>query len=191
MSTRRFSNSLLIVFSILAFGCGSEGEFDPNESASTRAIREKVQAEMEIERLQRVGVRLAWLNAALAEAPTALVLGGADEESGETDGGEVAGVERGGMLYARNCASCHGATGAGDGPVAKSLVPQPARHDDGAYMNVLSNEHLTKVITEGGASVGKSSMMAPWGGPMTGEEIRDMVEFVRTLAVPAYSGPMP
>jgi len=58
-------------------------------------------------------------------------------------------------------------------------------------MNALSNEHQTKVITEGGASVGKTSMMAAWGGPMTDEEIRDMVEFVRALSVPAYSGPMP
>jgi mono/diheme cytochrome c family protein len=195
MSTRRFSNPLLIVFSILVFGCGSEGEFDPNESASTRAIREKVQAQMEIERLQQVGTRLAQLNVALAEAPTAVVRGGSDEgaggESGEADGGELAGIERGGMLYGRNCASCHGATGGGDGPVAKSLVPQPARHDDGAYMNALSNQHLTKVIKEGGASVGKSTMMAPWGGPLSDSEIRDVVEFVRTLAVPAYSGSMP
>jgi mono/diheme cytochrome c family protein len=192
---QRLSSLLLVTFSILAFGCGSEGEFDPNESASTRAIREKVQAQMELERLQREGARLASLNATLAESPTAVAWGVGEEgvggESGEAGGEEIVGVERGGVLYASNCASCHGATGGGDGPVAKSLVPQPARHDDGAYMNALSNEHLTKVITKGGASVGKSTMMAPWGGPMSDAEIRDVVEFVRTLAVPAYSGPMP
>ena len=72
MPMRRFSNFLLVSFSILGFGCGSDGELDPNESASTRAIRETVKAQMEIERLEREGIRLAGLNAALAEAPTAV-----------------------------------------------------------------------------------------------------------------------
>jgi mono/diheme cytochrome c family protein len=32
----------------------------------------------------------------------------------------------GAELYARYCASCHGATGRGDGPAAASLAPRPA-----------------------------------------------------------------
>jgi hypothetical protein len=32
----------------------------------------------------------------------------------------------GGELYARYCASCHGATGQGDGPAAVALSPRPA-----------------------------------------------------------------
>ena len=32
----------------------------------------------------------------------------------------------GAILYARHCASCHGASGKGDGPIASSLVTAPA-----------------------------------------------------------------
>jgi mono/diheme cytochrome c family protein len=34
-------------------------------------------------------------------------------------------------------------------------------------------------------------MMAPWGGALSDEQIRDVVAFVRTLANPAYTGPKP
>ena len=98
---------------------------------------------------------------------------------------------RGATHYQTLCASCHGPRGAGDGPAGQALDPRPARHDDGAYMNALSNEHLFKVIKEGGAAVGKSPLMAPWGGALSDEQIRDVVAFVRTLAEPAYTGPLP
>jgi len=100
-------------------------------------------------------------------------------------------ASRGAPLYATNCSSCHGPKGDGDGPVGASLVPKPAKHSDGAYMNALSNEHLFKVIKEGGPAVGKSPMMAPWGGALSDDQIRDVVAFVRSLADPPYSGPQP
>jgi len=98
---------------------------------------------------------------------------------------------KGATLYAANCASCHGPRGDGDGPVAAALVPKPAKHHDGAYMNALSNEHLFKVIKEGGPSVGKSPLMAPWGGMLSDLQIWDVVAFVRSLAEPPYSGKVP
>jgi mono/diheme cytochrome c family protein len=98
---------------------------------------------------------------------------------------------RGAVHYQALCASCHGPRGAGDGPAGQNLDPRPARHDDGAYMNALSNEHLFKVIKEGGAAVGKSPLMAPWGGALSDDQIRDVVAFVRSLADPPYTGPQP
>ncbi len=95
-------------------------------------------------------------------------------------------VARGAEHYKLYCASCHGEGGAGDGPVSAGLDPKPAAHNDGNYMNSLSDEHLTKVIAEGGVSVGKSPLMAPWGGSLSGEQIRDVVTFIRSLAVPPY-----
>lgn len=35
-------------------------------------------------------------------------------------------IERGAAVYSANCASCHGATGLGDGPGARNLSPRPA-----------------------------------------------------------------
>jgi mono/diheme cytochrome c family protein len=97
----------------------------------------------------------------------------------------------GATLYVANCATCHGARGAGDGPAAAALVPKPARHDDGSYMNALGNEHLFKVVKEGGPAVGKSPLMAPWGGMLSDAQIWDIVAFVRTLATPPYTGSVP
>lgn len=96
----------------------------------------------------------------------------------------------GGKLYATFCATCHGARGAADGP-ASNMDPKPAHHDDGTYMNGLSNEHLMAVIKLGGPAVGKSPLMAPWGGTLDDQQIRDVIAFVRTLADPPYEGPQP
>ena len=100
-------------------------------------------------------------------------------------------ASRGAQLYATNCSSCHGPKGDGDGPVGASLVPKPAKHSDGAYMNALTNDHLFQVIKAGGPSVGKSPMMAPWGGALSDAQIWDVIAFVRTLASPPYGGSVP
>jgi len=166
-------------------GCGSDAGHDPNESETTRAIREKVRADMERERIERFGRRLAHVNEALAREPSAVVLGAADAEASND------GVEEdidGPAIYGRNCASCHGARGEGDGPLSASLQPKPAKHADGQYMNALTDAYLFKVISEGGTAVGKSSMMAPWGASMSDEEIQSVVVFIRTLANPPYAG---
>jgi len=39
-------------------------------------------------------------------------------------------LKRGAMLYANNCASCHGANGAGDGPAAVGMEPPPVDFTD-------------------------------------------------------------
>lgn len=96
---------------------------------------------------------------------------------------------QGARLYATYCASCHGPRGEGDGPAAASLQPKPARHADGALMNPLSNDFVFKVIEKGGAAVGKSPSMAPWGGSLSNAQIWDLVAFIRTLARPAYHCP--
>ena len=93
-------------------------------------------------------------------------------------------VEAGKADYQLYCASCHGKTGAGDGPLGQVLNPKPARHNDGAYMNPLTDDHLFKVIKFGGASVGKSPTMAPLG--FSDQQIHNVIAFIRTLADPPY-----
>ncbi len=119
-----------------------------------------------------------------APAPQAAV------KTPDTPSGEIAAVEAdteaGKSDYHIYCASCHGESGAGDGPVAQALNPKPARHNDGAYMNPLEDDYLFKVIKFGGASVGKSSMMAPLGGALSDQQIHNVIAFIRTLADPPY-----
>lgn len=97
-------------------------------------------------------------------------------------------VTRGAATYKLFCATCHGEDGCSTGPGAAGLDPQPAKHCDGNYMNKLSDEHLFKVVKEGGAAVGKSPLMAPWGGTLSDDQIRDVVAFLRSIANPPYQG---
>ncbi len=167
-------------------GCGEVDDSVPNQSAAARAIAEKVKVQVEQDRLKRLAPRLSAAIQSAESAPTAAKLAPAPAEVASEKVARPADE-----LYAANCASCHGAVGAGDGPLSAGLTPQPAKHADGAYMNALSNEHLFKVVKEGGAAVGKSATMAPWGTSMSDEEIWGLVTHMRTLANPPYGGPMP
>jgi mono/diheme cytochrome c family protein len=100
-------------------------------------------------------------------------------------------VAAGGRTYATFCASCHGATGGADTPIAASLDPRPTSHSDGHYMNGVSDEALFRIIKEGGPAVGRSPLMVAWGGSLSDAQIRDVVAFIRTLADPPYQPPPP
>ena len=91
-------------------------------------------------------------------------------------------ADAGAQLYATYCASCHGAGGKGDGPAAAMLKPPPANHADPVYMGSLSDEQLYAVISQGGASIGKSTLMAPWNGVVNDDGIRDLIAFIRKLS---------
>lgn len=80
--------------------------------------------------------------------------------------------------YNNICASCHGPEGKGDGVAAAALDPKPRNLSDAEYVSTLSNEHLYKVISEGGASVGLSPMMAAWGGVLSEQQIWDVIAYI-------------
>lgn len=89
-------------------------------------------------------------------------------------------------LYQSSCASCHGENGKGDGVAAQSLPAKPADHTDGAVMNPLTDKWLADIISKGGGAVGKSTFMPAWGGALDEKQIRDIIGYIRTLAVPPY-----
>src|SRR5262245_16235037 len=95
----------------------------------------------------------------------------------------AANVEAGGKLYQVRCSACHGPDGKSAPPAAQAFTPKPRDHTDGAYMNQLTNEHLVKVIKNGGPSVGKSQIM-PAHADLNDQQIEDVIAFVRALAVP-------
>jgi mono/diheme cytochrome c family protein len=107
--------------------------------------------------------------------------------SGRLDAHAAGNLEAGKKLYETRCAVCHGPDGKAATPAAQALNPKPRDHTDGAYMNALSNEHLAKIIKEGGAAVGKSPLMPPQAD-FNAQQLEDVIAFVRSLAVPPYSG---
>jgi len=94
---------------------------------------------------------------------------------------QAADVDQGKKLYGQFCASCHGQSGKGDGPAAAALNPKPRDHTDKEYMSKLSDEDMFKVIKNGGASIGKSPLMPPWGASLKDDQIKDVVAYIRTL----------
>ncbi|GGI55642.1 cytochrome c/FTR1 family iron permease [Oxalicibacterium solurbis] len=58
-------------------------------------------------------------------------------------------LKRGAALYQANCASCHGAAGHGDGPLAKSLNPPPIALSDHERARERSVFSLQQIISHG------------------------------------------
>jgi cytochrome c oxidase cbb3-type subunit 3 len=93
----------------------------------------------------------------------------------------AADAEQGKKLYGQFCASCHGQSGKGDGPAAAALNPKPRDHTDKELMGKMSDDEMLKVIKNGGASVGKSPLMPPWGAALKDNQINDVIAYIRTL----------
>ena len=73
-------------------------------------------------------------------------------------------VAAGGALYAQNCASCHGASGRGDGPAAKGLSTVPPAIGTAAAMRDVSPALMYRLISvgvRGTAMPAWSVMMSP------------------------------
>lgn len=83
--------------------------------------------------------------------------------------------------YNTFCSSCHGADGKADSVTAKALNPKPRNFTDAAWQGSVDDAHIAKVIKEGGASVGLSPTMAPWGASLKDEQIQALVKVVRSF----------
>lgn len=58
-------------------------------------------------------------------------------------------ITKGSQLFQQICASCHGATGGGDGPAAQGLDPQPIAFSDAQRANARSLMALYQVTSQG------------------------------------------
>jgi len=86
-------------------------------------------------------------------------------------------VTRGKAVYERHCIGCHGTSGWGDGPEARSLTVSAANfHRFSSYLK--SDEQLQRTIEYGVVF----SPMHSWQGQLTETEIRDVLEYIRLLS---------
>ncbi|MBI2883545.1 MAG: cytochrome c [Candidatus Methylomirabilis oxyfera] len=84
------------------------------------------------------------------------------------------------------CGPCHGQAGKGDGPAAAALNPKPRNFTDGKYMNTRTDTQLINVIKNGSAAEKLSPLMVGYGSILNDQEIKEIVAFIRSLAVPKY-----
>jgi len=79
-------------------------------------------------------------------------------------------------LFAANCAGCHGARGAGDGPVAGGLAPQPTNF----HLKKPDRERALEVLANGLPG----TAMPPWKSQLSVDQRHALAEFVRSLYGP-------
>lgn len=85
-----------------------------------------------------------------------------------------ASINAGKALYNKNCASCHGKTGLGDGPKARGLETFPGDFSKGEYQDQTDADHFYKT------KFGRGEM-PKYEGKIDDEGIWQMVNYMRTF----------
>ena len=91
-------------------------------------------------------------------------------------------IAKGKAQFATLCATCHGAAGAGDGPVAAALPPdqKPANFVSGAFKFATDEAKFKELLHKGGAGVGLNPLMPPQAG-LSDADISDLYAYVQSL----------
>ncbi len=87
----------------------------------------------------------------------------------------------GDALFVKYCASCHGAKGEGDGPLAEILTPHPKSLLSRSLDVNITDQDLFFIILGGGLAMGVSDQMPAWGDVLTDNDVWNIVAFIRTL----------
>jgi mono/diheme cytochrome c family protein len=85
-----------------------------------------------------------------------------------------ASIKAGKDLYTKNCASCHGKTGLGDGPKARGLDTFPGNFTENTFQAQTDGDLFYKIKT------GREDM-PKYDGKIEDESIWQMINFMRTL----------
>lgn len=83
------------------------------------------------------------------------------------------------------CTPCHGAEGRGDGPASRALDPKPANFTDPAFWASRDRDHVARVIRGGGAAVGRSPTMPPFGAQFDEARATALADYIVTTFRPA------
>ena len=109
-----------------------------------------------------------WLTATVATACTvAFMAGGALAQDAKA-------------IYAKECAKCHGDSGAGDGAMGQKLKDKPSDWTKGAGLQGLDDAKIAESIKKGGAAIGKSRAM-PAYPKLSDADITALVAHVKSF----------
>ncbi len=83
-------------------------------------------------------------------------------------------------IYAKECAKCHGDSGAGDGAMGQKLKDKPSDWTKGAGLQGMDDAKLAESIAKGGGAVGKSKAM-PAYPKLSDAEVKALVAHVKAM----------
>ena len=87
--------------------------------------------------------------------------------------------KRGEPMYQRYCSGCHGVDGRGGG---KNFMPHVGPLNRKGHTELLDDDYVASIITEGGPAYGKSGYMPSFKGTLSPDDIADVIAYVRTLS---------
>lgn len=87
-------------------------------------------------------------------------------------------IQAGSSLYAKQCASCHGAQGMGDGEAGRGLSPSPALLAYMIQMPMSVDEYMLWTISDGGQEF--ETAMPAFKDTLSQKEIWQIVAFMRS-----------
>ena len=123
--------------------------------------------------------RIHWSIAVALAALAAVLAPSAAFAAGDATAGKA--------IYTTNCASCHGDSGKGDGPVGVALTPRPRDFSVGDFAfdtdgdgSKGTDADLDNVITNGAMKYGGSPLMAPWS-TLSDADRANVIAFIHTL----------
>ena len=90
---------------------------------------------------------------------------------------KVINLAEGKAIYERNCASCHGATGLGDGPAARGMNPPPPAIGTRDAMHDVSPALMFRIVSVGIAG----TPMGGWADRLTADERWNVVTYANSL----------
>ena len=87
--------------------------------------------------------------------------------------------KRGEPMYQRYCSGCHGVDGRGGG---KNFMPHVGPLNKKGHTELLDDDYVASIITQGGPAFGKSGYMPSFKGTLSPDDIADVIAYVRSLS---------
>ncbi|MCA9131319.1 MAG: cytochrome c [Planctomycetales bacterium] len=85
-------------------------------------------------------------------------------------------------LYRLHCSGCHG-DGTGNGHIAQTLKTRPRNLQHKEWQSSVSDEHIQKVIRDGGLSAKLSEEMPAFATKLTEQQIAGLTQYIRRLGM--------
>jgi mono/diheme cytochrome c family protein len=91
-------------------------------------------------------------------------------------------IVEGSSIYKESCAKCHGESGKGDGPLAKSMSTKPFNFQDRAHMSRMNDGYLYWRTVEGGKHPPFKSKMPAFKNALTEKEVWQVLSYAHAFS---------